>query len=140
MSWGMSSDLWLHQILHSSNRSPIGYNAGYAADSTLDALLNSACREVDPIQRMHHYRAADARVMQTLPILPLLSSRRGMLGFSPCRRSDRGESMLAGLSWCQAVSIGSLACAMLLAPFLQDTPSFISCIPLHTHQRQRGQF
>jgi len=82
MSWGMSSDLWLHQILHSSNRSPIGYNAGYAADSTLDALLNSACREVDPIQRMHHYRAADARVMQTLPILPLLSSRRGMLGFS----------------------------------------------------------
>ncbi|MBY4674343.1 ABC transporter substrate-binding protein [Burkholderia multivorans] len=82
MSWGMSSDLWLYQILHSRNRSPTGFNAGYVADSMLDDLLDRARSEVNSARRIRQYRAADARVMETLPILPLLSSRRGMLAFS----------------------------------------------------------
>ncbi|MCQ4634707.1 ABC transporter substrate-binding protein [Shinella sp. CPCC 100929] len=84
MSWGMSSDLWLHQVLHSRNRPPIGYNAGHVADKALDNLLDAASREVNATKRISHYRAADARVMETLPILPLLTSRRGMLAFA-CR-------------------------------------------------------
>jgi ABC-type transport system substrate-binding protein len=82
MSWGMSSDLWLNQVLHSGNSSPRGHNAGYAADTILDELLDRARAEINPDKRIAQYRAADARVMDTLPVLPLLTSRRGMLAFS----------------------------------------------------------
>lgn len=83
MSWGMSSDLWLRQVLHSTNSSPSGFNAGYASDPALDDLLDRAATTVTLEERVNLYRKADTRVMETLPILPLLTSRRGILGYSP---------------------------------------------------------
>ncbi|WP_046785683.1 ABC transporter substrate-binding protein [Pseudomonas putida] len=82
MSWGMSCDSWLAQILHSKNCSPAGFNAGYAVDDVLDDLLDRASIQVDSEERIALYRAADRRIMETLPILPLLTSQRGMLAFS----------------------------------------------------------
>lgn len=83
MSWGMSSDLWLRQVLHSANSSPAGFNAGYASDPVLDDLLDRAATTLTFDERVSLYRMADAQVMDTLPILPLLTSRRGILGYSP---------------------------------------------------------
>lgn len=83
MSWAMSCDVWLSQILHSENTSPRGFNAGYNADAALDALLDRARTTVSLGDRAALYRAADARVMETLPILPLFTSRRGMIAWSP---------------------------------------------------------
>ncbi|CAM3308940.1 ABC transporter substrate-binding protein [Paracoccus nototheniae] len=86
MSWGMSSDLWLRQILHSANASPTGFNAGFAADPLLDDLLDRAAVTLPLRERIALYRMADARIMDQLPILPLLNSRRGMFGHSPSLR------------------------------------------------------
>ena len=83
MSWAMSCDLWLSQVLHSENLSPRGFNAGYNQDPTLDALLDRARGALSQQDRTSLYRAADARVMETLPILPLLTSNRGMIAASP---------------------------------------------------------
>ncbi|MDR8399465.1 ABC transporter substrate-binding protein [Paraburkholderia fungorum] len=82
MSWAMSCDLWLSQVLHGKNASPRGFNAGYNADSVLDTLLDRARGTVAAGDRSALYRAADARVMETLPILPLFTSRRGMIAWS----------------------------------------------------------
>jgi peptide/nickel transport system substrate-binding protein len=83
MSWGMSCDLWLEQVLHGANLSPCGFNAGYNRDGVLDALLDRARTTVSTDERIALYRAADARVMDTLPILPLFTSRRGMVAWAP---------------------------------------------------------
>ena len=83
MSWAMSCDLWLSQILHGRNVSPRGFNAGYNQDATLDALLDQARGTLSLEDRVGLYRAADARVMETLPILPLFTSARGMIATSP---------------------------------------------------------
>lgn len=83
MSWAMSCDLWLSQVLHGDNMSPRGFNAGYNQDARLDALLDQARTTVSLADRIGLYRAADARVMETLPILPLFTSRRGMIAWSP---------------------------------------------------------
>jgi len=83
MSWGMSCDLWLSQILHGANQSPRGFNAGYNNDPHLDGFLDLARATIDSSGRAALYRAADARVMESLPILPLFTSRRGMIAFSP---------------------------------------------------------
>lgn len=83
MSWGMSCDLWMSQVLHGENTSPRGFNAGYNQDAVLDELLHRARSTLSLAERTAFYRAADARVMDTLPILPLLTSRRGMIAWSP---------------------------------------------------------
>lgn len=83
MSWAMSCDLWLSQVLHGENTSPRGFNAGYNQDAVLDELLDRARGTLSLAGRTALYRAADARVMDTLPILPLLTSRRGMIAWSP---------------------------------------------------------
>jgi len=83
MSWGMSCDLWLSQILHGENTSPRGFNAGYNQDAVLDGLLDCARMTLSLADRTALYRAADKRVMEMLPILPLFTSRRGMIGWSP---------------------------------------------------------
>jgi peptide/nickel transport system substrate-binding protein len=83
MSWAMSCDQWLSQILHSRNMSPRGFNAGYHQDPVLDALLDRARGTLSTDGRKSLYRAADARVMETLPILPLVTSARGMIATSP---------------------------------------------------------
>jgi len=82
MSWAMSSDLWLRQVLHSRNASPVGFNAGYAADPILDDLLDRAAGTLAEAERLRLYRQADRRVMENLPVLPLLNARRGMVAFS----------------------------------------------------------
>ena len=79
----MSCDLWLSQILHGANQSPRGFNAGYNNDPHLDGFLDLARATIDSSGRAALYRAADARVMESLPILPLFTSRRGMIAFSP---------------------------------------------------------
>lgn len=83
MSWAMSCDLWLSQILHGRNASPRGFNAGYNEDATLDAMLDRARGALSLEDRTAFYRVADARVMETLPILPLFTSARGMIASSP---------------------------------------------------------
>lgn len=82
MSWAMSTDLWLRQVLHSRNASPAGFNAGYAADPLLDDLLDRAAGTLAEAERLRLYRQADRRVMENLPVLPLLNARRGMVAFS----------------------------------------------------------
>lgn len=82
MSWAMSSDLWLRQVLHSRNASPAGFNAGYASDPLLDDLLDRAAGTLADAERKRLYRQADRRIMEELPILPLLNTRRGMVAFS----------------------------------------------------------
>jgi peptide/nickel transport system substrate-binding protein len=83
MSWAMSCDLWLSQILHGRNASPHGFNAGYNEDPALDVLLDQARGTLAQDDRTALYRLADARVMETLPILPLFTSARGMIASSP---------------------------------------------------------
>lgn len=83
MSWAMSCDLWLSQVLHSRNMSPRGFNAGYHHDPVLDAMLDQARSSLQFEHRKELYRVADARVMETLPILPLVTSARGMIAYSP---------------------------------------------------------
>ncbi|WP_339934871.1 ABC transporter substrate-binding protein [Vreelandella glaciei] len=82
MSWGMSSDLWLAQVLHGANQSPGGFNAGYNADAEVDALLDRARRTLAKPDRTSLYREADSLLMKRLPILPLFTSRRGMFAYS----------------------------------------------------------
>lgn len=83
MSWGMSADVWLAQVLHGCNVSPRGFNAGYHTDPVLDSLLDRARLTVGDAARAELYRAADVRVMETLPILPLFTSVRGMIVSAP---------------------------------------------------------
>lgn len=82
MSWAMSSDLWLRQVLHSRNASPVGFNAGYASDPLLDELLDRAAGTLAGAERLRLYREAGRRVMEELPVLPLLNTRRGMVALS----------------------------------------------------------
>jgi peptide/nickel transport system substrate-binding protein len=83
MSWAMSCDQWLSQILHGRNVSPRGFNAGYCEDAVLDALLDRARATLPLHERIALYRAADAHVMEKLPILPLFTSSRGMIASAP---------------------------------------------------------
>ncbi len=82
MSWAMSSDLWLSQVLHSKNVSPGGFNAGYLADTKLDELFDRAATTLNDADRIQLYREADRHIMDQLPILPLLNSKQGMVGYS----------------------------------------------------------
>ena len=77
MSWGMSCDVWLDQILHSRNASPQGVNAGQCRIDELDALLDRARHERDETLRTSLYRAANAVAMRELPILPVLTVGSG---------------------------------------------------------------
>lgn len=82
MSWGMSCDAWLEQVLHGRNASPGGFNAGFFDDPATNALLDAARREIDPAARIATYRDAAGRVAAQLPVLPLFESRRGMIALS----------------------------------------------------------
>ena len=83
MSWGMSCDHWLSQILHGANQSPKGFNAGFFDEPEIDELLDRARRTLNPAERTALYQAADMQIMTKLPILPLFTSRRGMIAYSP---------------------------------------------------------
>lgn len=83
MSWGMSCDVWLDQILHSRNASPLGVNAGRCMIDELDALLDAARHERDEMERTRLYRAANEVVMRELPILPILTVNSGTVVHSP---------------------------------------------------------
>lgn len=82
MSWGMSCDHWLSQILHGANQSPQGFNAGFFDEPEFDELLDRARTTFQAAERTKLYRAADAQIMERLPILPLFTSRRGMIAYS----------------------------------------------------------
>ena len=77
MSWGMSCDVWLDQILHSRNASPHGVNAGHCKIDELDALLDVARHERDEMVRTRLYRSANEVVMRELPVLPVLTVNKG---------------------------------------------------------------
>jgi len=83
MSWGMSCDVWLEQVLHSRNSSPYGFNAGYYYNVTVDRLLDDARRAQNDDQRIKLYRQANAQVMDDLPVLPMLTLRRGSVCYHP---------------------------------------------------------
>jgi peptide/nickel transport system substrate-binding protein len=83
MSWGMSCDAWLDQILHGRNAAPGGFNAGCFDDPATNALLDRARGETSHSARVAFYRQVADRAAATLPVLPLLTSRRGMIAFSP---------------------------------------------------------
>jgi len=82
MSWGMSADVWLEQVLHSRYRSPVGFNTGHYSSKVLDDILDSARREQIEPRRIDLYRAANRLVAEQLPVLPLLTIRRGLVAHS----------------------------------------------------------
>ncbi|WP_274534564.1 ABC transporter substrate-binding protein [Mesorhizobium sp. Root172] len=83
MSWGMSCDVWLEQVLHSRNSSPFGFNAGYYSSPAVDDLLDKARRTQNDDQRGQLYREAHAQIMDNLPVLPILNLQRGNVCYHP---------------------------------------------------------
>jgi len=83
MSWGMSCDVWLDQILHSRNRSPLGVNAGHCRILELDHVLDRARHELDDRKRTALYRQANAIAMDELPVLPVLTLDDGAVAHGP---------------------------------------------------------
>lgn len=83
MSWGMSCDIWLDQVLHSRNSSPFGFNAGYYSNPVVDDFLDKARRQQDDDQRIQLYRQANKLIMEDLPVLPMLNLRRGSVCYHP---------------------------------------------------------
>jgi peptide/nickel transport system substrate-binding protein len=83
MSWGMSCDVWLDQVLHSRNISPRGFNAGYYSNPAADDLLDKARREQSDDQRRQLYRQANGLIMDDLPVLPMLTLRSGFVCYHP---------------------------------------------------------
>lgn len=83
MSWGMSCDLWLQQVLHSQNSSPRGFNAGYYSNPEVDKLLDDARQSLPDKRRKQLYRDAHSLVMADLPVLPMLTLRRGSICYHP---------------------------------------------------------
>jgi peptide/nickel transport system substrate-binding protein len=83
MSWGMSCDIWLQQVLHSKNSSPHGFNAGYYSNPDVDRLLDDARQSRDDKQRQGLYRDAHSVIMSELPVLPMLTLRRGSVCYHP---------------------------------------------------------
>lgn len=92
MSWGMSCDVWLDQVLHSRNSSPHGFNAGYYSNPTVDNLLDKARRSQDDLQRLQLYRQANKQIMDDLPVLPVLNMRRGNVCYHPRVKGFRNPS------------------------------------------------
>ncbi len=83
MSWGMSCDVWLDQVLHSRNLSPKGFNAGHFADPNVDNLLDRARTELNEEARIGLYRSAHARIMEELPVLPVVTVHSGTVVHHP---------------------------------------------------------
>jgi peptide/nickel transport system substrate-binding protein len=83
MSWGMSCDVWLEQVLHSKNSSPFGFNAGYYSNPAVDRLLDKARQTQNDDQRIQLYREANLLIMDDLPVLPMLTLRRGSVCYHP---------------------------------------------------------
>lgn len=83
MSWGMSCDIWLEQVLHSGNISPFGFNAGYYSNPAVDRLLDRARQAGNGDQRGELYRKAHELIMKDLPVLPMLTLRRGSVCYHP---------------------------------------------------------
>ncbi|KQU87741.1 hypothetical protein ASD12_30235 [Mesorhizobium sp. Root102] len=83
MSWGMSCDVWLEQVLHSRNISPFGFNAGYYSSPAADRLLDKARQVQSDDQRSKLYREAHALIMDDLPALPMLTLQRGSVCYHP---------------------------------------------------------
>ena len=89
MSWGMSCDIWLDQVLHSRNASPLGFNTGYYANADVDRILDTARAELDPLRRAELYRVAHRLIMLDAPVIPLLTVSRGLIAHSPRVRGLR---------------------------------------------------
>ncbi|RWG80550.1 MAG: ABC transporter substrate-binding protein [Mesorhizobium sp.] len=83
MSWGMSCDIWLEQVLHSRNSSPFGFNAGYYSNPAVDRLLDKGRQTQSDDQRSQLYREANLLIMDDLPVLPMLTLRRGSVCHHP---------------------------------------------------------
>lgn len=83
MSWGMSCDVWLEQVIHSRYTSPKGFNTGYYQREEVDRLLDLARTEMREARRVELYRVAHRLIMEDLPILPLLTLKSGDVVHSP---------------------------------------------------------
>src|SRR5690606_38690467 len=92
MSWGMSCDIWLDQVLHSRNCSPSGFNAGYYSNSEVDEILDKARQNGNDDQRSQLYRSAHELIMEHLPVLPMLTLRRGAVCYHPRVKGFRNPS------------------------------------------------
>ncbi|MBZ9765036.1 ABC transporter substrate-binding protein [Mesorhizobium sp. CA8] len=89
MSWGMSCDVWLEQVLHSRNKSPRGFNAGYYCNTYVDQFLDDARRTQEDKQRFELYRDAHSIIMNDLPVIPILTLARGNVCYHPRVRGLR---------------------------------------------------
>ena len=83
MSWGMSCDVWIEQVLHSRNASPRGFNTGYYRNEQVDSMLDVARRELDSEKRKMLYQTAHRLIMLDAPVVPLLTVRRGLVAHHP---------------------------------------------------------
>jgi peptide/nickel transport system substrate-binding protein len=83
MSWGMSCDVWLDQVLHSRNLSPRGFNAGYYSNPDVDRLMDNARQAKEIGQQQRLYREAHGVIMDDLPVLPMLTLRSGFVCYHP---------------------------------------------------------
>ncbi len=77
MSWGMSCDVWIEQVLHSRYTSPKGFNTGYYNSNEVDRLLDLARTEISDKRRTELYRVAHRLIMRDLPVLPLFNAGIG---------------------------------------------------------------
>jgi peptide/nickel transport system substrate-binding protein len=83
MSWGMSCDAWIEQVLHSRYASPKGFNAGYYSRPEVDRLLDLARTELVDQRRTELYRIAHRLIMDDLPLLPVVTLDAGAVVHSP---------------------------------------------------------
>lgn len=83
MSWGMSCDAWIEQVIHSKNASPKGFNAGYYSRSEVDRLLDLARTELADTRRVELYRIAHQLIMDDMPLLPVVTIHAGAVVHSP---------------------------------------------------------
>jgi peptide/nickel transport system substrate-binding protein len=83
MSWGMSCDVWVEQVLHSRNASPRGFNTGYYHNEQVDKMFDVARRELEPEKRAMLYQTAHRLIMLDAPVIPLLTIRRGLVAHHP---------------------------------------------------------
>ena len=83
MSWGMSCDAWVEQVLHSKYLSPKGFNAGYYNRPEVDLLLDRARTEQNEAWRTALYREAHRLIMEDAAVLPVVTIRRGLVVHAP---------------------------------------------------------
>lgn len=72
LSWiGVKTPDIFHYAFHSKSAPPAGANRGRYVDPEVDALIEAADRQEEGSQQVAAYHAVQARLLQTLPYVPL---------------------------------------------------------------------